>query len=200
VSNPPKHALPLLEALKAWAEGGVLVESLCRIGEWRCWARRGSRDGPWVELPAKAWDERSGPRIDLPALGIAGHLPDPERLRIISPDCLVRLTLREVRERQRDGEIKIFERLVTDEEWFDPRFAPTDSIPPVRTQRDRAASRKAVERWVKDNFEGLPSEQVPNRPQMLELAQAELGDWVKPTWIKELKPPSRAGRRKSGGK
>jgi hypothetical protein len=189
MSNPPARFKPLLEFEPFL--NGHLIEPMCASGRVICQARRGSPDGPQVELPAEAWLPSQPPGTNPFGFG---------DLRVRSENYASRIELREERVRARDGTITLKERLVAVEIWYEPRFALADSIPPVQSQRDRAAARKAVERWIQDKFGEMPAAQIPNRFQVFELARAELGDWVKPTWIKELKPPSKAGRRKSGGK
>jgi hypothetical protein len=84
----------------------VLPDALCRSGEWRCWARRGSKDAPRVQLPTAKWECREGPMVELPAFQLAGRLPDPEALRIVDENLIQRYKRQPRYEKQRDGEIK----------------------------------------------------------------------------------------------
>jgi hypothetical protein len=113
LAKPPCDARPLLEALKEWGEPGQLVEPLCENGEWICWARRGSRDGPWVKLPVEAWEQ-------IP------HRVHPRGLRIISPDYMQRVELVRAPERFSETGRKVPDeeppRRVVLEHWFSPVF------------------------------------------------------------------------------
>jgi hypothetical protein len=142
VSGPPKHALPLPEAAKAWDACGLFIEPLCRNGEWRCWARRGSRDGPWIELPIKAWE--------LPPDYRPSAFQQPGELRIIDRDYVCRYKLSEERVPMRHPETgrKVFvteERRVTTEKWYDPVFAPAAA---PRTQFSASTLETEFKRWV----------------------------------------------------
>jgi hypothetical protein len=163
MTAPPRHAKPLLEMWPDFSEGEARRQ--CARGEVVCWARRGSPDGPWVELPAKAWEERDGPWVELPAFGLAGRLPDPKALRIISPELLVRY---ERREKQRNGEIKTFERLVAVERWYEPRFALADSAPPPGS----SAWRRQLKDWLKHQYVPSLKGRVPPRPQVIAAVKA----------------------------
>jgi hypothetical protein len=163
--------LPLLEALEAWSKPGIIPESLCRIGEWRCWARRGSRDGPRVELPIETWKPSQ--------LALEHPISRPGELRIIDENLLCRYKLKKVPEKQRDGEIKVFERLVTVEIWYDPVFVPVAG--------PRAQSLEAkFKQWLA----GL--DYIPSLPECRTAFPGEKRDTMRD--LKRVHAPSRRGR------
>jgi hypothetical protein len=159
VAGPPKGALPLLEALEEWAEPGALAEPLCASGEWVCWARPGSRDAPYEKLPTEAWS--------IPTVR-THHIARPGELRIANANLMFRCDFRQVREKQHDGEVKTFERLVTTETWYDPLFIRVE-IGPELSYRERE---RAFLEWCAQERQRDPRE--PTRPRRRAKAK-ELG-------------------------
>jgi hypothetical protein len=168
----------------------VVPDLLCRSGEWECWARR-SKDGPRVQLPTAKWECREGPWVELPAFRLAGRLPDPEALRIIDENLIERYKRRPVSEKQRDGEIKTFERLVAVETWYDPVFAPAA---PEGLSRPYAL--QAFADWCERERQHDPEGRWPERPKRRAVGKS-LGLQQKDCDF--LPTPSKMGpRRKSG--
>ena len=152
----------MLEAFPPDEWAGVLIEPLCASGEAVCWARRGSPDGPWVELRAEAWDPSPLAR-DHP-------ISRPGELRIVSEGLLCRYELREQPVKTRQGGrtiIVIEERLVAIERWYEPRIAlATENVP-------RGYSRPRVECWVRDVYMPSLRGRVPSRAEMIAAVKAE---------------------------
>ena len=179
MTNPPYHALPLLEAFSDFFEDDV--RKRCQHGEWLCWARRGSRDAQRTQVPIAAW-----PYIRIRGVNLLSHEEwRAERVKI------------------RHAEINygrpVFateDRLCVVEKWFDPLFAPAGAVAPIRGHHERTVSKSTVDRWFRNEYAPSLGEQRPNRDKMVRDVRNKWGKDVPIKFVHELK--SKYARGKAG--
>jgi hypothetical protein len=184
MTKPPDSALPLLEAFPRFFEGNV--RKLCQHGEWLCWARRGSRDAYWSQVPTIAWPY----------------------IRIVTAQLLCQQELRDERVEMRHPETNrrvfvIEPRLCTVEKWFDPIFAPASAGAANTARRARYFAAGTVASFVHDRYLPSLNGRIPTIDEMLNAVRAEYPG-VTREFVRDLKgkyAPGKAGRpQKSGGK